>query len=101
MLMLGSWRVQGFYVPFLRHLWWWLGGRSADKKSMHSILGAGGTVVIIPGGVQECTFMEPGKEVIFLKSRKGFVRVAMQNGMPWIVPLLCRSSCMGCPSYLS
>ena len=72
--------AQGFYVPLLRHLWWWLGTRSADKHTMHGILQAGGTVVVIPGGVQECAFLERGQESVFLKSRKGFVRIAMQHG---------------------
>ena len=75
-----SLRMQGFYVPLLRHFWWWLGGRSADKETMHKELALGNTVVVIPGGVQECMHMEPGKEVAFLKSRKGFVRIALQHG---------------------
>ena len=76
--------MQGFYVPLLRHVWWWIGGRSADKTTMHKVLCAGGTVVVIPGGVQECAHIRPGKEVAFLRSRKGFVRIALQHGQPSI-----------------
>ncbi|KAK9796981.1 hypothetical protein WJX73_006358 [Symbiochloris irregularis] len=78
----------GFYVPLLRHIWWWLGTRSADRKSMSAILAAGGTAVLIPGGVQECGYLEQGKETVFLKSRKGFVRMALQHGAP-LVPVFC------------
>ena len=72
--------VQGFWVPVCRHLWWWIGGRSADKHTMHHLLTQGHTVVLIPGGVQECTYLQSGRETIFLRSRKSFVRIAMQHG---------------------
>jgi len=37
---------------------------------------AGKTVVLCPGGVAECFYMdpEPEREVVFLRSRTGFVR---------------------------
>lgn len=76
----------GFWVPLERHLWWWIGTRPASRQVMHKQLAEGGTVVLIPGGVQECSFMEPGKEVAFLRSRKGFVRIALQHGAP-LVPV--------------
>lgn len=41
---------------------------------IQQLLSRGTSVVLCPGGVRECLYMEPGKEVVFLQQRKGFVR---------------------------
>jgi diacylglycerol O-acyltransferase 2, plant len=69
-----------FNVPFVRHLWTWLGLDPISKRRMVDMLRAGRTVVMIPGGVAECMAMERGVETLYLRKRFGFIKVAIQTG---------------------
>ncbi|RHN78253.1 putative diacylglycerol O-acyltransferase [Medicago truncatula] len=52
-----------FYIPFLRQVWIWLGFTSVDKKNLISLLEAGNSCMLVPGGNRETLFMEHGFEV--------------------------------------
>ena len=69
-----------FKVPFVRHLWTWLGLDPISRTTMMEMLLAKRSVVIIPGGVAECMAMERGVETLYLRKRFGFVKVAIQTG---------------------
>mmetsp|Transcript_11246 Transcript_11246/g.33439 ORF Transcript_11246/g.33439 Transcript_11246/m.33439 type:complete len:258 (+) Transcript_11246:65-838(+) len=69
-----------FQVALVRQLWWLLGLRPATREGIDDILAGGGSVLLCPGGVQECLHMERDSELAFLRSRRGFVRAALKRG---------------------
>ena len=77
---------QGFLIPIVRQLWWWVGVRPVSRSSMRSILQSGKSVVFVPGGIREIAAMKTGVEVVYLKERYGFVKLAIQMGVP-LVPV--------------
>mmetsp|Transcript_27879 Transcript_27879/g.39191 ORF Transcript_27879/g.39191 Transcript_27879/m.39191 type:complete len:347 (+) Transcript_27879:205-1245(+) len=80
-----------FNVPFMKHVYTWVGGDPVDKKTFRKRLERGESFTFCPGGVQEMTLMDPAKPnevVLYLANRKGFVKLALEKGNP-IVPCFC------------
>ena len=78
-----------FLLPFIRQVYSWVGGDTVDKKNFKRTLEDGKSLAFIPGGVQEVTLSDQSKPeeiVLYLKNRKGFVKIALEYGVP-IVPV--------------
>ena len=56
--------VQVFFLPATKHLWWALGIRPIDKITFGSLLMAGNSVVLVPGGLSECMMMKTGQPIL-------------------------------------
>nr|GMC86699.1 diacylglycerol O-acyltransferase 2D [Ipomoea batatas] len=78
-----------FYTPVVRHMWTWLGISSTGGQNFKSLLSYEySSFILVLGRVQEAYYMEHGCETMFLKSRKGFVQIAMEMGTP-LAPRFC------------
>lgn len=42
--------------------------------------GKGNMLIVVVGGLAECSYSLPGSTTLFLKKRTGFVRVALHHG---------------------
>lgn len=68
-----------FRVPLWRHLISWAGGASATAASFRRLL-TKGSVGLVPDGIAGMFLSEDDCEVIKIKERKGFVRIAVEAG---------------------
>lgn len=72
-----------FRMPLFREYLMFAGGLPVSKKSLEYMLseaGVGNAMVIIIGGAEESLACSPGVNTVVMKQRKGFVRLALENG---------------------
>jgi len=74
-----------FYVPIYRDMILAGGVVDAARYNAKRLLKEGYSLMLVPGGATEALHTTPDQDVVFLKSRKGFVRLALENGA-WLVP---------------
>lgn len=75
--------AQHFSMPFFRELAFGLGGCSASAKCINNVMskpGGGNVGVLMVGGATEAFYCKPRTYKIILTKRKGFVKLALQNG---------------------
>lgn len=73
---------------FLQQVYSWVGCFPVDKKTFRKRLERKQSFCFVPGGAQEVLMLSehPGKIPLYLKSRKGFIKMALTTGSP-IVPV--------------
>jgi hypothetical protein len=77
------------YTPIIKHVMGIFGLISASKSSMKKTLkkkGLAGTIVLYVGGMAELFLTCETKERLYLKKRKGFIKLALTEGVD-IVPI--------------
>eukprot|EP00879_Flechtneria_rotunda_P000818 GHRR01000942.1.p1 GENE.GHRR01000942.1~~GHRR01000942.1.p1 ORF type:complete len:378 (+),score=36.87 GHRR01000942.1:444-1577(+) len=74
-----------FNVPVWRHIMCWTGARPATRRWFRHLLSQG-SVSLVPGGIAEMFLWEEHREIIKVRTRKGFVRIAVEQGVP-LVPV--------------
>ena len=75
-----------FRLPVVRELCLWTGCVDARRSVAQKVLDNGRSILVLPGGEAEQLNTEFGKEKIYLRQRKGFIKLAMRNGVP-VVPV--------------
>jgi hypothetical protein len=76
-----------FAVPMMKHFIAWTTATNADKMTIQTLIRKGMSPTICPGGVQEVFEMDADVDecVLYLKNRKGVVKLALEFGVP-IIP---------------
>lgn len=77
-----------FRIPGLRELGLLAGTVDADRKVASRVLEQGRSLAIVVGGEQEQILARAGEHLVFAKSRKGHIKLALRFGVP-LVPCYC------------
>jgi 1-acyl-sn-glycerol-3-phosphate acyltransferase len=76
------------YVPLMRDILQWLGGREVSKEAISYALSRQESVLLVPGGQQEMMESQSQMgEIRIITKHVGFIRLALQTGAP-LVPVL-------------
>ncbi|XP_023058149.1 diacylglycerol O-acyltransferase 2-like protein 6 [Piliocolobus tephrosceles] len=77
-----------FWIPIVREYVMSMGVCPVSRSALKYLLtqkGSGNAVVIVVGGAAEALLCQPGASTLFLKQRKGFVKLALKTGA-YLVP---------------
>ncbi|KDO24281.1 hypothetical protein SPRG_09918 [Saprolegnia parasitica CBS 223.65] len=77
-----SWLVSEllFLMPPIANIISWFGCGPVHRANFESLAKRGSNLALIPGGFEEATIYAYGKHRVFLKERKGFIKLALQHG---------------------
>ncbi|XP_049727648.1 diacylglycerol O-acyltransferase 2-like protein 6 [Elephas maximus indicus] len=72
-----------FWIPIVREYVMSMGVSPVSELALNYLLtqnGSGNAVIIVVGGATEALLCRPGASTIYLKQRKGFVKLALKTG---------------------
>jgi len=75
-----------FKIPIICHLCRWFGSREATESNINKLIDKECSVGIMACGIAELFLTSREHERIYLKNRRGFVKIALKRGTP-IVPI--------------
>lgn len=76
------------YIPLIREVFLWSGCIDASRPVAEKNLIKGHSLFVFPGGEKEQIETQRGQDYIYIKHRKGFVRLALEQGAH-LVPCFC------------
>lgn len=69
-----------FKIPIVRELFLFMGYVDASRSVASQVLAKGRSLFVCTGGEEESMYTEFGKDIVVLKKRKGFIRLALSYG---------------------
>ena len=81
-----------FYVPIYRDICLWGGIVDAARYSALRVLRSGKSVALVPGGATEALHTDPDRDVVVLRKRRGFIKLALEHGAS-LVPVFSFNEC--------
>lgn len=69
-----------FYIPGYRDLLLFGGVVDAARYSAKHVLASGKSLALVPGGATEALHCKPDIDVVYLKKRRGFIKLALETG---------------------
>jgi diacylglycerol O-acyltransferase 2, plant len=76
------------YVPLMRDILQWMGGREVSRQSIERALRTKESILLVPGGQSEMMVSQSNVgRIRIVTYHTGFIKIALQNGVP-LVPVL-------------
>ena len=81
-----------FYIPGYRELCLYAGVVDAARYSARRVLNSGKSLMLVPGGATEALYCKPNEDIVYLKKRFGFIKLALETGCD-LVPVFSFNEC--------
>jgi len=73
-----------FMIPIWAHVYSYYGMLEITRKNIIKLLDQGKSCALTPGGISEMFLVYPDKDVLYFNKRKGYIKLALEEGAPLI-----------------